>query len=77
MQTSACSPYAVIAIEEMARNGGLAETQGFEPWIRRKAYDDLANRCLQPLGHVSGTRNPYSSRTARSNGPISFTVVMN
>ena len=31
----------------------LAETQGFEPWIRFNTYDDLANRCLQPLGHVS------------------------
>ena len=31
----------------------LAETEGFEPSIRFKAYDDLANRCLQPLGHVS------------------------
>jgi iron(III) transport system substrate-binding protein len=31
----------------------LAETEGFEPSIRLTAYDDLANRCLQPLGHVS------------------------
>jgi hypothetical protein len=32
----------------------VAETQGFEPWIPLTGYDDLANRCLQPLGHVSG-----------------------
>jgi hypothetical protein len=32
----------------------VAETEGFEPSIRLTAYDDLANRCLQPLGHVSG-----------------------
>jgi hypothetical protein len=32
----------------------MAETEGFEPSIRLTAYDDLANRCLQPLGHVSG-----------------------
>jgi hypothetical protein len=32
---------------------GLAETKGFEPLIRLATYDDLANRCLQPLGHVS------------------------
>ncbi len=32
----------------------LAETEGFEPSIRCNTYDDLANRCLQPLGHVSG-----------------------
>jgi hypothetical protein len=32
----------------------LAETEGFEPSIHLTAYDDLANRCLQPLGHVSG-----------------------
>jgi hypothetical protein len=31
----------------------MAETEGFEPSIRLTAYDDLANRCLQPLGHVS------------------------
>ena len=34
----------------------LAETEGFEPSIRLTAYDDLANRCLQPLGHVSTRR---------------------
>ena len=31
----------------------LAERVGFEPTIRGKPYDDLANRCLQPLGHLS------------------------
>jgi hypothetical protein len=31
----------------------MAETEGFEPSIHLTAYDDLANRCLQPLGHVS------------------------
>ena len=34
----------------------MAETEGFEPSIRLTAYDDLANRCLQPLGHVSCKR---------------------
>ncbi len=34
--------------------GPVAETEGFEPSIHLTAYDDLANRCLQPLGHVSG-----------------------
>ena len=34
----------------------LAETEGFEPSIPLTGYDDLANRCLQPLGHVSGRR---------------------
>ena len=38
---------------QTGENGGLAETEGFEPSIRLTAYDDLANRCLQPLGHVS------------------------
>ena len=33
--------------------GVLAETQGFEPWVPLTGYDDLANRCLKPLGHVS------------------------
>ena len=31
----------------------LAERQGFEPWIECYPYDGLANRCLQPLGHLS------------------------
>ena len=31
----------------------VAETEGFEPSIPLTGYDDLANRCLQPLGHVS------------------------
>ena len=31
----------------------LAEWGGFEPPIRFSPYDDLANRCLQPLGHHS------------------------
>ena len=45
----------------------MAETQGFEPWIRFRAYDDLANRCLQPLGHVSPNQwasAPYRGRTS-------------
>ncbi len=43
----------------------LAETEGFEPSIRFRAYDDLANRCLQPLGHVSPNQwamRPYRGR---------------
>ena len=32
----------------------LAETGGFEPPIRCDPYNGLANRRLQPLGHVSG-----------------------
>ena len=35
---------------------GMAETQGFEPWVPLTGYDDLANRCLKPLGHVSSRR---------------------
>jgi hypothetical protein len=31
----------------------MAETEGFEPSIHVSMYDDLANRCLQPLGHIS------------------------
>jgi hypothetical protein len=31
----------------------LAERGGFEPPIHGKMYDGLANRCLQPLGHLS------------------------
>ena len=39
----------------------MAETEGFEPSIRLTAYDDLANRCLQPLGHVSAFL-PFGNR---------------
>ncbi len=31
----------------------MAERMGFEPTVRVTTYDDLANRCLQPLGHLS------------------------
>ncbi len=31
----------------------MAETRGFEPRIRCYPYNGLANRRLQPLGHVS------------------------
>ena len=34
----------------------MAETEGFEPSIHLSAYDDLANRCLQPLGHISANQ---------------------
>jgi len=33
----------------------VAERGGFEPPIRFKPYDGLANRCLKPLGHLSMT----------------------
>ena len=36
--------------------GVLAETEGFEPSIHLSMYDDLANRCLQPLGHISANQ---------------------
>ena len=45
----------------------LAETGGFEPPIRCDPYNGLANRRLQPLGHVSKRRNPYSFNTCASN----------
>jgi hypothetical protein len=31
----------------------LAERQGFEPWKQFDPFTGLANRCLQPLGHLS------------------------
>jgi hypothetical protein len=34
----------------------LAERRGFEPLIRCYPYNGLANRRLQPLGHLSGAR---------------------
>jgi hypothetical protein len=38
----------------------MAETEGFEPSIRLTTYDDLANRCLQPLGHISGSATAFA-----------------
>src|SRR5687768_11976095 len=35
------------------RQGPATEREGFEPSIRVSAYAGLANRCLQPLGHLS------------------------
>lgn len=50
----------LVAVAWDGRDGrfgkDLAETQGFEPWVPLTGYDDLANRCLKPLGHVSGRR---------------------
>jgi hypothetical protein len=37
-------------------NGGR---EGFEPSIQYDPYDDLANRCLQPLGHRSMPKQGY------------------
>lgn len=42
------------------KNIKMAERAGFEPAIRCYPYDDLANRCLQPLGHRS-VANRYSN----------------
>ena len=43
----------------------MAEREGFEPSIRCNPYDDLANRCLQPLGHLS-----VATGYARGGGPL-------
>ena len=42
-------------VREQARERIMAETRGFEPLIPFRGYNDLANRRLQPLGHVSGS----------------------
>src|SRR5215470_15041313 len=51
----------------------LAETGGFEPPIRCDPYNGLANRRLQPLGHVSGvtvqTVSKDPNRTKDEIGP--------
>ena len=36
------------------RSVSVAERMGFEPMIRCNPYNGLANRRLQPLGHLSG-----------------------
>ena len=41
----------------------LAEREGFEPSVE-SPYDDLANRSLRPLGHLSkGTNSPSDEAT--------------
>ena len=45
----------------------LAERVGFEPTIRCYPYDDLANRCLQPLGHLSARAHAYKTHAEASN----------
>ena len=56
----------------------MAETGGFEPPIRCDPYNGLANRRLQPLGHVSGNATSVSATPStvkdlkgpqRSSGP--------
>ena len=53
------APWSVVA--ENRRKSKLAEREGFEPSIPDLVqYDGLANRCLQPLGHLS---NRYKAAT--------------
>ena len=42
----------------------MAVTRGFEPPIRCYPYNGLANRRLQPLGHVTSTKKTYYYRDA-------------
>jgi hypothetical protein len=37
----------------------MAERQGFEPWKQFNPFTGLANRCLQPLGHLSKKTKIY------------------
>src|SRR5262249_51313174 len=50
-------------------NGALAETGGFEPPIRCDPYNGLANRRLQPLGHVSGDGTSVSATSSTVKHP--------
>src|SRR6266511_540691 len=49
----------------------MAERGGFEPPVRFNPYSGLANRRLQPLGHLSpdpvGRKKPREIRAARTN----------
>src|SRR5262245_36666971 len=47
----------------------LAETGGFEPPIRCDPYNGLANRRLQPLGHVSGDGTSVSATSSTVKHP--------
>ncbi len=37
----------------------MAMREGFEPSVLLSKYDDLANRCLKPLGHLTVTQVIY------------------
>jgi hypothetical protein len=45
---------------------GWRRRRDSNPRYALSAYNGLANRRLQPLGHVSGGRNPYRSETFAS-----------
>ena len=46
----------------------MAEREGFEPSVPLAEHDDLANRCLRPLGHLSKKDNDANA----SNRPIHY-----
>jgi hypothetical protein len=48
----------------------MAVTEGFEPSIHVAMYDDLANRCLQPLGHVTLKKLALSEQYAHVKGKM-------
>ena len=54
----------------------MAETGGFEPPIRCDPYNGLANRRLQPLGHVSGRHLSVATPglTRNSTGSVELQV---
>ena len=41
---------------------GMAEREGFEPSVPLTEHDDLANRCLRPLGHLSKDNDANASK---------------
>jgi hypothetical protein len=48
----------------------LAVRQGFEPWVGLlRPYNGLANRRLQPLGHLTADVQVYGTQTI---GRITF-----
>lgn len=44
----------------------MADREGFEPSVLVTQYDDLANRCLKPLGHRSVLYSSVLSQWPRS-----------
>jgi hypothetical protein len=55
--------------ENIRDRKALAETGGFEPPIRCDPYNGLANRRLQPLGHVSGDGTSVSATSSTVKRP--------
>ncbi len=51
----------MLYLKRVRKKQKEAERAGFEPAVQgNPPYDGLANRCLQPLGHLSGQQRNFT-----------------